>query len=282
MDWNKTNTILIIAFIILNIFLFTSSYKDVFSNEYDVTSDADFIEDVKSILKEKDILINIALPVETYMLPTLDAEYEIIDISNDLLRRFLGYGVQPMIGETLYSNDKGETLEITLGKKLNYAVREKLSGKIISEELIKENISKFIEEKKIDVVEYTENYRHITDSECFVVYTKKYNNYSMDNSYMIFYFDKNGIYKYEMQNIVSVKETAEKIRTFSAAEALPRLLSFEDIRNKEIISIEMTFFSVEDENWQYISRINSYPVWKVIFKDGTQKHLSTINTYNVD
>ncbi len=98
---------------------------------------------------------------------------------------------------------------------------------------------------------------------------------------MNFYFDKDGIYEFEMQNISVVKELAEKIRTFSAIEALPRLLSFENIETKEIISVEMTFYSEEDDNWQLISGINSYPVWKVIFNDGTQKHLSSINSYNI-
>lgn len=282
MDWNKTNTILIAAFIILNIFLFSSSFNHIFSDEYDVLSDQEFIDDVESILKEKNIALNSELPKETYILPTLDTEYEIILISNELLERFLGPDVDAVEGVTLYNNQKGEILEFTDEKKLHYTIREKVSGESLKSELLAEYINEFIEDKKIDRTGYSENYRHISNEDMFVVYTKKFNNYSMDNSYMKFYFDKNGIYKFEMQNIVAVKETAEKIRTFSAVEALPRLLSFNDLENKEIIHIEMTFYSVEDENWQYISRINSYPVWKVIFNDGTQKHLSSINNYNIE
>lgn len=282
MDWNKTNTILIAAFIILNIFLFTSSYKDIFSEEYDVSSDAEFIDNVEEILKDNNITINCDLPEEAYMLPTLDTEYEIINVSKDLLSRFLGPGVEPIEGAVIYSNIKGEVLEITEDKKLHYTIREKISGETLSNESLTEYINKFIQDKKIDSAGYSENYRHVSDDGAFVFYTKKYNNYSMDNSYMKFYFDNEGIYKFEMQNILAATETANKIRTFSAVEALPRLLSFEDTQNKEIIHIEMTFYSEEDENWQYISRINSDPVWKVIFNDGTQKHLSSINTYNVD
>lgn len=282
MDWNKTNTILIAAFIILNIFLFTSSYKDIFSEEYDVSSDAEFIDNVEEILKDNNITINCDLPEEAYMLPTLDTEYEIINVSKDLLSRFLGPGVEPIEGAVIYSNIKGEVLEITEDKKLHYTIREKISGETLSNESLTEYINKFIQDKKIDSAGYSENYRHVSDDDAFVFYTKKYNNYSMDNSYMKFYFDNEGIYKFEMQNILAATETANKIRTFSAVEALPRLVSFEDTQNKEIIHIEMTFYSEEDENWQYISRINSDPVWKVIFNDGTQKHLSSINTYNVD
>jgi len=129
---------------------------------------------------------------------------------------------------------------------------------------------------------YFEAYRHVEAGQLLVAYAKNYNNFSVDNSYIHFYFDAEGIYKFEMQNIAYVKETAERIRTFSAAEALPRLLSFNDMENKEITDMKMTYYSVEDENWKVISGINSYPVRKVIFSDGTQKHLSIKNTYDID
>lgn len=282
MDWNRTSTILITAFIVLNIFLFIYSYNDIFSEEYDVTSDSEFIEDVENILKEKDIVIKCALPEETYTLPLLDTEYEIIHISQELLTLFLGPGVEPVEDVTVYSNDRAEVLEVIDGKKLSYTIREKIAGEIVNEDKLTEHINKFIEDKKIDAAEYSEDYRNVSEQGSLIVYTKKYNNFSMDNSYMYFYLDKDGIYKFEMQNIVTVKEKADRIRTFSAAEALPRLLSFEDIKDKEIIEIEMTYYSVEDENWQFIYGINSDPVWKVIFSDGTQKHLSNINAYNID
>ena len=93
---------------------------------------------------------------------------------------------------------------------------------------------------------------------------------------MKFFIDKEGIYKFEMQKIISISEITEKIRTIHAIEALPRILTYPEIKNKEIAKIEMTYYSVEDENWQNIERINSDPTWKVIFSDGTQIHLPGI------
>lgn len=282
MDWNKSNTILIIAFIILNIFLVTSSYNDIFTEEYNVTDDKDFMENLENILKVKNIVVNSELPEETYMLPTLEAEYEILHVTKELLNSFLGPGVEPIEDVTIYRNDKGEVLEIKDGKKLHYTVRDKAFGNLNNEDKLTEEINIFIEDKKIDASGYSEDYKHMDKDNLFVVYTRKHNNISMDNSYMYFYFDSNGIYKFEMQNIVSVKEKAEKIRTFSAAESLPRLLALKEIENKEIIDIKMTYYSEEDENWQFIYGINSDPVWKVIFSDGTQEHLTSINTYNMN
>lgn len=281
MDWNKTNTILIAAFIIINIFLFSSAASNVFSEEYNVADDEIFMQNVNNLLSEKNITINAQLPEENFILPTLDTEYEFIYVTEELLKRFLGPGIAPVQDEYLYNNDKGEILEITHGKKLHFTKREKSPGKIPDESLLTSQINEFIKNYEINDEGYSENYRYMGNNNSYVEYTKHYNNYSMDNSYMRFYFDKDGIYKFEMQNILVFKETAEKIRTFSAAEALPRLMSYKDIENKEIISIEMTYYSDEDDNWQYISGINSYPVWKVIFSDGSQKHLSSIYTYSI-
>jgi regulatory protein YycI of two-component signal transduction system YycFG len=282
MDWNKTSSILITAFIILNIFLFISSYNDISSEEYDVTSDAEFIQNMENVLMERDIVIDCELPKETYLLPVLDTEYEIIQINQELLTRFLGSEVEPVEDVTVYSNGNGEVLEIIDGKKLQYTIRENIAGIIEDEDKLTEEIDRFIEEKRIDAQGYSETCRKISEYGSLVIYTKKYNAFSIDNAYMYFYMDNDGIYKFEMQNIVSIKEIAGKIRTFSAAEALPRLLSFEDVKNKKITEINMTYYSIEDENWQFVYRINSYPVWKVIFSDGTQKHLPTINIYNME
>ncbi len=125
MDWNKTTTILITAFIILNIFLFGTSFNNIFSDEYNVTSDKEFVEKVEGILKEKNIVIKGELPDDTYMLPILETEYEIIHINTELLTRFLGPGIVPIEDVTVYNNNNNEVLEIKEGKKLCYKLREK-------------------------------------------------------------------------------------------------------------------------------------------------------------
>lgn len=279
MDWNKSNIIFIVAFIILNIFLLSYSFNDIFSEEYNIMSDKDFIEDVENILKEKNIVINCEIPKEIYTLPVLDTEYRIINIDKKMLEKFLGEGIDPVENVFLYSNQKGESIEIIEGKKFIYTLREKVNGKLEANLKITDEIDNFLKNKNIDGSGFSENYRIITDDSGFIMYTRYYNNVSVDNSYMKFYFDKNGIYKFEMQKIIAIREIAEKVNTFTAAESLLKLLSYDDVNNKEIIKIDMSYYSIEDENWQVISGINSYPVWKVIFSDGTQKHLISPNIY---
>ncbi len=280
MDWNKSNTIFIVSFIILNIFLFSYSFNDIFSEEYNVMSDIQFIEDVENILKEKNITIKCDLPNEMYTLPILDTEYRILNIDKKLLEKYLGEGIEPIEDIYKYSNENGEILEIIEGKKLVYTLREKAEGKIAEDLKISDVINNFLKSKNIDESGFIENYKNFTDDSGIVVYTRYYNDISVDNSYMKFYIDKNGVYKFETQKIIAIKEIGDKVNTFTAVENLLKLLSFDDINNKEIVRIDMSYYSIEDENWKVVWGINSYPTWKVIFSDGTQKHLITPGTYD--
>ena len=275
MDWNKTNTILITAFIILNVFLFVSS-NNLTKADYNPNNDKEFAQEVSYLLNEQNIRINAQIPDETYTLPVLDTEYEIIQIDKQLLEKFLDDKIEPLEGVYTYSNNKGEVLEIIDGKKLRLSLRSKLSGKIDENFNIKEEIYNFINNKNFDTEGYFENLNHISDNGCTYIYNQKYNGYSVENSYMKFFLDRDGIYKFEMQRIISISEITEKVHTIHAIEALPRILTYPEIKNKEIAEIEMTYYSVEDENWQNIERINSDPTWKVIFSDGTQIHLPGI------
>ena len=275
MDWNKTNTILITAFIILNVFLFVSS-RNTTNAEHASINDNEFAQEVSYLLDEHNIKINTDIPDEIYILPVLDTVYNIIHIDSQLLERFLNEKIEPLEEVYTYSNSKGELLEIIDGKKLRLTLRSKAPGKIDENLNIREEIDNFIENKSIDTEGYVENLKHISENECNYVYTQRYNDYSIENSYMYFFVDNEGIYKFEMQRIVSVSEITERVRTIHAIEALPRILTYPEIKNKEITKIEMTYYSLEDENWQNIERINSDPTWKVIFSDGTQIHLPGI------
>ncbi|HOH69765.1 MAG TPA: two-component system regulatory protein YycI [Sedimentibacter sp.] len=275
MDWNKTNTILITAFLILNIFLFVSS-GNMIRADYNPNKDKEFAQEVSELLDEKNIKINAVIPAETYTLPVLDTEYEIIHIDSQFLENFLHEKIEPLEDVYKYSNKKGEILEVIDGKKLRLELRSGVPGKIDGDLNIKEKIENFIKDYNIDAGGYAENLKHISENRCNYIYTKRYNDYSVENSYMKFFADKEGIYKFEMQRIISISEITEKIRTIHAIEALPRILTYPEIKNKEIAKIEMTYYSVEDENWQNIERINSDPTWKVIFSDGTQIHLPGI------
>ena len=273
MDWNKSNTILIIAFIILNIFLLLATFGNIFNDNFNVNQDEVFVENVKALLKSKNINVNCEIPENIYTLPVLEAEYDIIKINNELVQTYLGKTVEAKEDVYEYVNDKNEMLQIIDGKKIKYTIREQVSGEITDKELIYQEIKTFIEEKGIDNTGFNESYKYFSENGSYIIYTQKHNEFDINNSYMKFLIDQKGIYEYEMQRINTVVEIKDKIRTISAIEALPRLMTYDDIKDKDIIEIKMSYHNEENGNWKYVAKTNSDPTWKVTFSDGTQKCL---------
>ncbi len=273
MDWNKSNTILIAAFIILNIFLLFATFSDTFTDDTNVVANDEFRNDVEELLKKKNINIKCEVPDATYVLPVLETEFEIIKINNELLEKYLGKGVEAQDEVFKYNNNKNEILEIIDNKKLIYTMRSKAPGEVRIDESVNKAVDEFLKSKIIDKKGMTESYKHVSNEGLTVTYTEKFNDYNIDNSYMRFFIDSNGIYKFEMQRASSIVEIKDKTRLIPALEALPRIITYDDLKDKDITEIKVAYCSKEDGNWQNIFRTNSDPTWKVIFSDGTQKNL---------
>lgn len=272
MDWNKSNSIFVIAFIVLNIFLASSVYLVGGAKNYNSMEDKEFINDVKSLLEQKNIFLNCDIPYDEYTIPILETEYEIINVNNNFIYEYLGENINAVEDVYIYENSKGEKLQVKDRKKIILTSREYKSGKI-DENKIDNFIELFIKEKNIDMSEYQESYRYISESEGYVLYTFNHNGFSIENSYICFYIDTNGVYKYESQIMLSKREIKGKVNVNRVIEELPKLLSYSDVENKEIIKIELVYYSLEDENWEYVTKTNSDPVWKIIFSDGSDKKL---------
>ena len=273
MDWNKSNTILILAFIILNIFLLVATFSDTFTDDTNVVVNGEFKNDVEELLKKKNINIKCEIPDDSYILPVLETEFEIIRINKELLEKYLGNGVEAQDGVFKYINNKNEILEIVDNKKIIYTMRNKAPGEIRDDESVNKAVDEFLKGKSIDKKGMSESYKYISNEGFTVTYTEKFNDYSIDNSYMRFFLDSNGIYKFEMQRASSIIEIKDKTRLIPALEALPRIITYDDLKDKDITEIKVAYCSKEDGNWQNIFRTNSDPTWKVIFSDGTQKNL---------
>lgn len=274
MDWNKSNTILIVAFIIVNIFLAVVTFTNIFTNTNTEVEDKAYIEDVKKILKTKNIEIDCNIPTGTYFMPFLEAEYEIIEPNNNVVQKFLGEGVEAKEGVYQYTNDANEILMIVDNKKIYYTKRDPVLGKIEDEGVVEEFINKFVEEKQIDKEGFEETYRYFSQNENYIIYDQVYEENSIDNSYMVFHIDEEGVYKYETQRIKKITEKST-IRSITAIDALLRLMTHDDVSNKKVIDMKISYYSKEGQNWADITKNSLDLTWKVFFDDGSYEHLTS-------
>jgi regulatory protein YycI of two-component signal transduction system YycFG len=173
MDWSKAKNILIIAFIITNIFLGLSIFKNMKQYNYFYSVNGQRIKDVISILEEKDIIVKTDVPKDVPKLPALTVKYETYN-GNEMAEKFL---------ETYIEKDKeyvkgNESVKVTFNNKLLIYERkpEIFSLKDISQEQAKKIADSFIEKYGFSGknVEHWSTTKEQYD-EYKIIYKQKYN-----------------------------------------------------------------------------------------------------------
>ncbi len=271
MDWNKSNTILIVVFLIVNIFLFSFIYfSDSFNLEYDLKEKEEFLQSVKEILKQKNIIISCEIPSKIHKAPFLEVEYDVISPNRELVENFIGKYDGIINEDVLFYENENESLEIVGMKKIIY---EKTGDfNIKNEDSADDIIDEFCKRKNIDISGFVKVNEIDSKDYKLIKFVEKYRTYNLENSYIHFYIKNGEIIKFEMQKIVSLSERAN-IKSISAAEALLRLMTINFADNKEIVDIQICYYTKENEDFQNINSISVDLVWKVIFSDKTCAYL---------
>jgi len=269
MNWNKAKTILIIAFIILNIFLIYAVNENNKQN-YEGLDDR-FIKKVEENLAEKNIIIEAEIAKEIYKMPLLEVKYRIFQ-EKDVLY-FLGDKYEERIEEEYFVKDNGSYIKIENNKKLTYNIRGINEAFNISEEEGLKFVEDFIKIKKINLENYELDSKITEENIHIFTYKRIYENKILENDYYRFIVDSDGVAGIEVQNIETVEPKEGLIYVTSAYESLLRLKNESD--NKKIIKeVEICYYTNENTlEWENIVRANMDPTWKVVFKDGDIKYL---------
>jgi regulatory protein YycI of two-component signal transduction system YycFG len=269
MDWNKAKTILILAFIVIDVFLFAHVIK----TENRKIEVLEFSEEIIRALEEKNIKIGVDIPVEYRTLPLLEVEYETFDSQSDLISNLLG-SFETINENEYFINEKGESIRIINGKKIVFFLRENEGECNLNEESYKNIISQFVNEQEIDLSGYILAEIIINLEGCKIVYKETFEGYILENSYYIFMADNNGITGFEYQGIKNIKISRANIQITKADEALLRLLEDESLYGDTITSVEICYYRDEKQNdWENVVVDNLDPTYKIKFESGRVKYL---------
>ncbi len=277
MDWNKTNTILITAFLIINIILFGFIYlQDDFLNNNELKEQEEFLEVVKSILAEKNISISASVPIETYVEPFLEINYEILVPDIIWIEKFIGSYDYDIHEEILFYENNDKSIEFIGSKKITYKdfSEDSFVGKISEEKLIDD----FLLEKEIaiDLNEFNLVENYSSEGLTTYKYVKKYGDFNLENAYIIFVLSDSKVIEFTMQNPSEITQRAP-VETIDTAEALLRLMTFDELENDTIIKIEPCYYTNEDESFDTVNYINVDLVWKTVFESGKTYYLTGEN-----
>lgn len=275
MDWSKAKNILIIAFIITNIFL---AYVLINSSGANVPMVGDdFIKDVKGFLLEKNIKLAVDIPKNIPSLPLFRIKYEVYD-PQEIASRFLGekYTTETIKGNVYYINEN-ETVTVINGNEIIYEntnmdqIYDNLSSKK-AENLAK----KFIEDKKFSAYDYKLSFTYLEDDVYHIEYTKIIDDFYFEKSYMKFTISSTGINKFERYWIESAEsDGTTTVTAMSAPRALLKLLSIEEAFGKTIEEISICYYLDPQKHIGANDPSNTKggkttPAWRVVFDDGTK------------
>ncbi|WIV12504.1 two-component system regulatory protein YycI [Proteiniborus sp. MB09-C3] len=277
MDWSKAKNILIIAFIITNIFL---AYVLINSRNTNVPIVGDdFIKDVKAFLLEKNIKVAVDIPKDIPSLPLFRIKYEIYN-PQDIANRFLGkrYTTETIKGNP-YSYFINGNKNVTV-KNGNEIIYENTDTSLLYDNLTTnkaENIAKgFIEDKGFSVDDYKLSIINHEDGAYFIEYTKIIDDFYFEKSYMRFIISSTGINRFERYWIESAEsDDPITITIMSAPRALLKLLAMEEAYDKTIEEISICYYLDPQKHMGASDPGNTKggkatPAWRIIFDDGTK------------
>ena len=279
MDWSKAKSILIIAFIITNIFLAYVLFT-IKQDESEIIIEDGLLDEVVELLSKEDISIDTKIPKLTQPLPAISLEYETYK-PEEILPRFLGSYQDMAIGAKMYTNGEKIVKFERNNKKLvyeNQALEERDNKNTISKDQALKMTEEFINNHGFDLKDAELSFYSEKDKIHKVVYTKVIDGIIVEETNMTTELSSEGIISFERYWTKNIEKGNKNLVVSSAAKSLLRLLTKEEYYGKTIKQIDLCYYFNVDEYKKSISFNDSTggiasPTWRFIFEDGEKVFL---------
>lgn len=282
MDWSKAKNVLIVAFIITNIFLVYNVQKDAFNRgDLQLISDT-YINNVENYLKDSGLQLDIDIPREIISLPILMVKYKVFE-PRELAEGFLGKDYETLQNNVFTSGAK--MVQSISNKKFIYKnFEDEIGSYPIDEEKAVEISNEFLQGHHLmqEDLELQQIYFGVIEDFGDIplyklVYNQTYKNKFLGESYVHVYVRHKEVVGIEAMLLEFEKTFGDKKRAIPATEALLRKMNDIIIDNqeyKDIIITEMEighYFNPTDSNlttWDTIQSGTTTPSWKIVLSNG--------------
>jgi len=263
MDWTKAKTILIIAFIITNAFLFYNLERgNGFSENIPAVSD-NRADDVEEILESRGIFLDGKIPMDAPQVASLEVGYASVD-AEAAAKIFLG---EYTFSDDVYVNGN-EKLMVMDGKRLIYENGDIQKGAEPGDESAKDLAEEFLAEKGYDqddaILQSIERENGFIE----MTYVQSNDGMPLENGSMKIRLSGSGVAGFDRiwMEVLSEGETARKV--IPAARALLMAMeSLEESGGNEIGKIVLTYLfdtkKTSLSKWQDIKSGTALPVWRI-------------------
>lgn len=277
LNWSKAKSILIIAFILTNVFLAANLLSEE-NKELSTVKDS-FVEDVLEILGRKNISVDAEIPDELPSLNMLNVKYEITDYYNINNKYFGGRGSIEEIDEdkVIISWDQ-ETVSIENAKKIKYKNNRESTGyNELDPNKAEEMVERFLRDRGhetlgMDLWSLEEDkLKNQYELKYSMVYEERY----LELAYTNVLLDNDGVLELERLWLIPLEEGEIPIYINTAPKALLDLIDKEKFYGKTIADISLCYyFNPEEDDYveepEEAKEGRAIPAWRIIFKDGTK------------
>jgi len=237
-DWSKAKNILIIAFIITNIFLIYNIEKNLFDSGALSTLDEEHIQSVEKILKERGIYLQTEIPKKILKMPVLNVAYENWD--------------KQKIKEMIQKSPKGQIKNLDAQKAYEEA-----------EKFIREN--GWLKKDTIywDTRKEEQGYK--------VIFKQKYKNGFLEYSYMECVVTPSGITFFDKLWLKPLSTGESKKEIIPATNALLKLMGRVEGMKKPVIIRDIALGYWFDPGYMGFENAESgtaVPAWRFVLENG--------------
>lgn len=277
MDWSKAKNVLIIAFIITNIFLIYNIQRNAFNKEALSENNANKVEEVVDILEKRNIKVEAAVPVEMAELPLLEVEYIIYDTEEMEQLFFYDNSSESYINEqlTFTSNNKVLHYERNL---------EGMSSGIINEKQARQEAERFLENYGFmgnDVIYWNSS---VTDEQYEILFKQKHKGRILEHSYMICTVSEFGVIAFERMWLRPLEFGNIKMEIFPAAKGLLKFMDeYGGYTEAVITNISLVYWlDLSKNDFTDLENIESgtaIPAWRIELKNGETSFIPAFSNY---
>jgi len=290
MDWTKAKTILIIAFVVTNLFLGGSLLRDHFRQEVTAVSDQ-YLTQTEAFLDTHGVVLDTELPVDRPSLGSLTVEYRFFP-PRAAAQQLLGDQVRMTAVDT-YENRQGK-VAVKNNKELTLRLNEPVNPLSDTEELpdleeetLEKSSRQFLESADLapETLSLQQIYvgmmpRYDRQPLHKLVFEQTYQDRFVGESYVHVYMNQQGIVAVEallLEEIQAADQSGTKRPMIPAPEAVLRkldtILSEQEGKSPIVIrSIEPGhYFSLTQEpltQWEAVASGTAVPAWKIVLKNG--------------
>lgn len=282
MDWAKAKTILIVAFLVINIFLAYMIFEG--GTGYIDYVDGEKVKLITDYLAQKNIKVTGQVPKRMMDMTSITVKYKLFE-KEDIRKSF--FSTEENIEELVNDGTvklRGNNLEIGIkdNRELLYTDSSIKPMTEANEKVCKGKIEEFLKrlgmrnDANIRMVEDIEGYKKFT-------YRQSFRGMAVYNSIMEFYVNDYGVHKAKIIWFETMKQAGKMLNVISpeiALLALPKL--YEDSMESElkVLEIQQGYYFGTGANGQVdVSEVvegTAFPVWKIT----TDRDIIYINGYN--